>query len=192
MDLRAEAIDAVRHYVWAGYDDEDEVFGLVDEDVLFESDGEHEAWLRTAIKREFRKKQAAERTWPEVTDCNRLDRAFEVLNKEGILAQHKAGYTQQDGLEVVERLYAEASGEQSDIGGYCFYTIQDMEGAMWGEVGLWLAFGRFSGDSEKGVAVGRQVRDILTRFGFAVVWDGSIESRLLLSGFRWQRRSPHT
>ncbi|HKA07664.1 MAG TPA: hypothetical protein VKD71_10425, partial [Gemmataceae bacterium] len=117
MDIRAEAIDAVRHYVWAGYDDEDEVFGLVDEDVLFESDGEHEAWLRTAIKREFRKKQAAERTWPEVTDCNRLDRAFEVLNKEGILGQHKAGYTQQDGLGVVESLYEEAGGEQSDIGG---------------------------------------------------------------------------
>jgi hypothetical protein len=188
MDRRAEALDSIRYYVWSGYYDADEVFDIVDDEV-FESDGENEEWLRAAVGREFRRKRAAERTWPEVTDCDRLDRAFEALHAQGILTSHKTGYTQQDGLEVVTGLYDEAGGDRSDIVGYCFYTIQDMEGAMEG-VGLWLAFGHFSGDIAAGGQVGRLLRDMFGRFSFNVVWDGSIKSRLLLSGFRWQRRSP--
>jgi hypothetical protein len=61
---------------------------------------------------------------------------------------------------------------------------------MWGEVGLLLAFGGFSRVTKDGVEVGRLIRDEFKRTGFEVVWDGTIKSRLLLKGFRWQRRSP--
>jgi hypothetical protein len=98
MDRREEARDSIRYHVWSGHYDLDEVFDIVDEDV-FESDGEDDTWLQGAIRREFHKKRKAERGWPEVTNCDRLDRVFEALRGRGILARHRCGFTQQDGLK---------------------------------------------------------------------------------------------
>jgi hypothetical protein len=188
-ERREEARDAIRFRVWSGYYDRGEVFDAVDEDV-FGSDGEDEEWLRRAVAREFRKKREAEQGWPAVTDCDRLDRAFEALRGCGVLTRHRCGLTIQDGLDVIDDLYAEAGGEQSDLLGYCFYHLQDMEGAMFGERGIWLAFGSFPSSRKLAVEVGQLVRAEFEGAGFAVEWDGTAESRLLLKGFRWQRRSP--
>jgi hypothetical protein len=189
MDERREEARAdIRFRVWSGYYDADEVFDIVDDEV-FESDGEEE-WLRRAVAREFRKKREAERRWPTVTDCDRLDGVFESLRGRGILVRHRCGLTIQDGLDVVADLYREAGGRRSGLSGYCFYHLQDMEGAMWGDGGLWLAFGSFPPSRKRAVAVGQLLREEFERAGFAVEWDGSAAARLLLKGFRWQRRSP--
>lgn len=188
-ERREEARDAIRFRVWGGYDDRREVFDAVDEDV-FGSDGEDEVWLRRAVAAEFRKKRAAEQTWPAVTTCDRLDRVFEVLRARGVLTRHRCGLTIQDGLDVVDGLHAEAVGERSGLVGYCFYHIQDMEGAMFGSRGLWLAFGSFSSSNAGAVVVGQFVSEEFERAGLAVEWDGTHQSRVLLSGFEWQRRSP--
>jgi hypothetical protein len=188
-EQREEARDAIRFRVWSGYYDQDEVFDIT-YDEIYEGDGEDEKWLRRAVAREFRRKREAERNWPAVTDCDRLDRVFESLRGMGVLAQHRCGLTIQDGLEVIDQLYSEAGGKQSGRSGYCFYHLQDMEAAMWGEVGLWLAFGSFPPSREQAVEVGQLLRKELDQIGFAVEWDGTAESRLLLKGFRWQRRSP--
>ncbi len=131
-ERREEARDDIRFRVWSGYCDRGEVFDAVDEDV-FGADGEDEEWLRRAVAREFRKKREAERTWPAVTDCDRLDRVFESLRVRGVLTRHRCGLTIQDGLDVIDSLYAEAGGKQSGLTGYCFYHLQDMEAATCGE-----------------------------------------------------------
>lgn len=172
-----------------GHYDRDEVFNIVDEDV-FESDGEDETWLRRAVAREFRKKREAERNWPTVTSCDRLDRVFDALHGRGILTRHRCGLTIQDGLDVIDGLYAEAGGKRSGLTGYCFYHLQDMEGAMEGDGGLWLAFGSFPPSRKGAIAVGQLVREEFQRAGFPVEWDGTAESRVLVKEFRWQRRSP--
>jgi hypothetical protein len=168
VDMQEEADEFIRYYVWSGYYEPDEVYNIIDDELL-ESDCESQTWLRAAIQREFQSKHEAEKTWPNITDCDRLDRAFESLRRQGILTRHRAGFTQQDGLEVVEGLYEEAGGAESDITGYCFYTTQDMEAAMWGTSGLLLAFGHFSGDSQEGADVGRHVRDVSEEHGLRVV-----------------------
>ncbi len=188
-ERREEARDSIRYHVWSGHYDAKEVFNIVDEDV-FECDDDDHAWLREAIRREFHKKRKAELDWPEVTSCDQLDRVFRALRRKGILAQHRCGFTQQDGLDVVDDIYKEAGGKRSGLAGYCFYTLQDMEGAMWDDTGLWLAFGSFSRISEDGIQIGGIIRDKFKRAAFDVDWDGTIKSRLLLKGFRWQRRSP--
>jgi hypothetical protein len=124
-----------------------------------------------------------------VTDCDRLDRAFTILEAQGIIALHRAGFTQSDGLEEVEDAYDEAGGKNSDYAGHCFYTEQDQEGALDGS-GLYIGFGQLSGNDAKGVEVGQMLRAALEREGFNVDWDGTIKSRLLVKGFRWQRRTP--
>jgi hypothetical protein len=187
MVSRADVTEFIRHYVWAGEYDPEEVFIIIDEE---EFDGEEQhPWLRDAINREFKKKRKAEKTWPKVTDWDRLDQLFQSLRGKGILAEHLAGFTKQDGWEIVFESYKDEGGKRSGITGLCFYTTQDMEGAMEGG-GLWLAYGHVSGDGRKGGAVGRLLRDACEDAGFEVEWDGSVRTRLLLKNFRWRRRSP--
>lgn len=124
-----EASDNIRFRVWSGYYDQDEVFDIVTDEVD-EADGEDEEWLRGAIDREFGRKREAERDWPATTDCDRLDRAFESLQGRGILTRHRCGMTIQDGLDVIDRLDNDAGDKRSDLVGYCYYHLQDMEAAM--------------------------------------------------------------
>ncbi len=188
-ERREEAHDAIRFRIWSGYYDQDEVFDIVNDEV-YDDDGEDEVWLRRAINREFRRKREAEQGWPAITDCDRLDRVFASLRGQGILTQHRCGLTIQDGLEVIDQLYNEAGGEQSGFIGYCFYHLQDMEGAMWGEGGLWLAFGSILPSQAGAAQVGQLVGKAFEQAGFTVEWEGITETRILLKGFRWQRRSP--
>ena len=60
----------------------------------------------------------------------------------------------------------------------------------WPGRNVWLAFGSFPSSRTGAVSVGQFVREEFERAGFAVEWDGTCESRVLLSGFEWQRRSP--
>jgi hypothetical protein len=191
-ERREEACHAIRYRVWSGYYDAEEVFDSVVEDVWFDSDDEDDKWLRAAIRREFQKKRKAERDWPAFTSCDRLDQVFESLRNQGVLTRHRCGLTIQDGLEVIDQLYADAGGMRSGLTGYCFYHLQDMEAAMWGEVGLWLAFGSFPPTRQRAVATGQLVREEFEGAGFPVEWNGTADTRLLLKGFRWQRRSPET
>jgi hypothetical protein len=186
-EMREEAKDMIRFYVWGGWHSPREVFDIIDEEV-FDCDGENDKWLRSAIEKEFDKKLEKEKTWPKLTTFDRLDQAFTALRKQGILAQHRCGLTQQDGLEVVEDLYKEEGGKKSGITGHFYYTHEDMEGAMEGADGLLLAFGSFSKGSA--AEVGRLIKHEMEKNGFKVVWDGTEKTRLLLSGFRWQKRSP--
>ena len=107
-----------------------------------------------------------------------------------MIALHRAGFTQTDGLDEVEEEYREAGGKASGYTGHCFYTEQDQEGALDGP-GMYIGFGHLTGDDAKGVDVGHRVRAALEDEGLVVEWDGTIKSRLFVKGFRWQRRGPH-
>lgn len=185
---QADILHWVRYCVWSGENDPEEVALLIEEQ-LGEEDEIDEDWLDKEIRREFAAKRKAEKTWPKVTDCDHLDRAFETLERQGIIALHMAGFTQTDGLEEVEDAYREAGGKKSKYAGHCFYTEQDQEHALDGS-GLYIGFGHLSGDDAKGVEVGHMLRAALEREGLNVEWDGTIKTRLYVKGFRWQRRSP--
>jgi hypothetical protein len=189
-ERREEAKDSIRYYVWGGWHAPDEIYDIIDDEV-FDCDGENDAWLRAAIEKEFSKKRKAENRWPAVTSFDRLDGAFEQLRRRGVLAAHRCGITQQDGLDVVDTLYDDAGGQNSGMVGYCFYTHQDMEGAMEDGGGMRLSFGSLSTNAGEGADVGRTAQQVLAASGFTVEWDGTVESRLLLRGFQWQRRSPN-
>jgi hypothetical protein len=185
---RADILHWVRCFVWSGENDAEEVAILIEENLGPEDEVDQD-WLEKEIRREFAAKRKAEKTWPKVTDCDRLDRAFEALQRQGVIALHMAGLTQTDGLEEVEDAYREAGGKKSKYAGHCFYTTQDQEGALDGS-GLCIGFGHLSGDDAKGVNVGQMLRAALEGEGFKVEWDGTIGRRLEVKGFRWQRRGP--
>jgi len=186
MDNEAVALDAVHRYVWSGFYDTNEIVQIITESI-FDRGEIDPKWLRAEIERAFQTKFAEEKSWPETTDCDRLDQAFETLEGQGILALQNAGNEQSDGITDVTQLYHDAGREQSDIVGYCFYHGQDVEGVLkFNE--LYLTYGDILGDADRGVEIGRRIKHALEAVGFAVEWDGSVKTRLLLKGIKWQRR----
>lgn len=188
MASREDILSCVKSLVWSGEFDAGDVAIYV-RDHFGRLDEVDKGWLLDIIQGEVESKRKAEATWPKVTDFDRLDRAFTLLDAQGVIALHRAGYTQSDGFEDVEDAYHEAGGIRSEYKGYCFYTEQDQEGALDGS-GMYIAFGHFSGMDAKGVKVGEMLRAALEHEGFNVEWDGTFKARLFVKGFHWQRRSP--
>lgn len=146
-------------------------------------------WLRTIIATAMNEKENEQATWPDLTDCDRLDEVFDILENSGILALQHAGYTQSNGLDDVTQFYHEEGGEESGITGYCFYHGQDLERLL--ETGdLYLAFGAIDGDENRGVDIGHRIKGVFETAGFDIEWNGSMETRLLVKGIHWQRRTP--
>lgn len=125
-------------------------------------------------------------TWPEVTDCDRLDTAYAALWERGIIALHNAGYTQSDGFGDCGEIYHE-SPDKECILGCCFYHEQDLERVLAGE-GLYFAFGAYDDHETARIRVGEIIREELERAGLAVEWDGTVGGRPCVPGFVWQRR----
>lgn len=185
-DAEKTAREYIERYVRYGFYRPAEVELIVGEDLL---GGElPRKRIRELVKAEVARQKIEQASWPEVTDCDRLDQAFAALQAESILALHNAGMTPSEGIDEMSESYHEAGGAASEIVGYCFYHRQDMEDALkHGE--LLVAFGDINGNSRKGVAVGKQVRAALEAAGLRVAWSGSIKDKLTIQGFRWQRRT---
>ena len=175
-------LDTIKSCVWSGFYEIVDVHQVID-DIL--EDDANEAMLRSAVAPEFAKKAAAETSWPDVTDCDRLDVAFETMNASGIIALQNAGYTMSDGLGDVGEILHERGRE--NVRGYCFYHGQDLERAVAG-TGLMLAFGDLDNDPTQKTEMGKAVKDLLESNGFLVEWSGDPESRLNIPEFDWKRR----
>jgi hypothetical protein len=181
-DIDEYILKAIRTWVWCGFYSPHEVEDIVGD--LLEGDTD-EAMVRAAISREFDAKAVAERSWPERTDCDRLDEAFAALNQCGVIALHNAGFTMSDGItEVAEVLHRQ--GRDRTIG-YCFYHGQDVERVVAGD-GLTIAFGALDDSGSIKQKIGSSVKETLERHGFAVAWNGNAETRLNIPAFDWKRR----
>ncbi len=131
---------------------------------------------------------AAQSSWPEITDCDRLDRAFEALNAEGIVAEHDFTCCQNCGLAEIGEPIQAAIDAGADVSGFVFYHAQDTDGAVEGH-GLHLTYGHIDGGDTSGVAIGRRVVGALTAAGLETTWDGSFGKRISVR-LDWQRRIP--
>lgn len=180
------ALESVRQHVWSGFYDTDEIVEIIDE-ALFKPGEIDTSWLRARIAEEFCRKREAETTWPAVTDCDRLDQAFDALSGLGIIALQNAGYTLSDGTSDVSQRYFEAGAERSGIIGYCFFHGQDVEHVI-DDGTMCLAFGDIHGDDKKGIEIGQVIVKVLAEHGFEVEWSELIDVRIRLMGIKWQRR----
>ncbi len=175
-------LDAIKKKVWSGFYDASGIHQLIDDILEVNAD---EKMLRAAVGLEFKEKAAAEQSWPIETDCDRLDRAFETLNAQGIIAVHHAGYTMSDGItEVSEELQQRGC---EGIKGYCFYHGQDLEHALNGR-GLMLAFGDLNDDKSANAEIGSIVQAVVESHGLTTQWNGDSETRVAIPNIDWKRR----
>lgn len=131
---------------------------------------------------------AAQAAWPEVTDCDRLDRVFEALSRGGIVALHDFSCCQNCGLAEVGAEIDETIRSGVDVSGFTFYHAQDTDRATEGG-GLYLTYGHVDGSETSGVAIGRAVTETLREAGFKIDWDGTFSKRIAVR-LDWQRRIP--
>jgi hypothetical protein len=186
MGQEAEAAGYIDRYVRSGFHTPHEIREIVGEDI-FEGKLDDQL-LRAMIAQATTQQLAEEATWPAETDCDRLDATFATLEGQGVIALQNAGYTQSDGLSDVAEVYHDAGDEESGFDGYCFYTEQDLNRVI-KSGDLYLAFGAADGKDDKGVEVGHRIKRALEGAGFLVEWNGSITTRLRVTGIRWQRRT---
>jgi hypothetical protein len=133
----------------------------------------------------------AETRWTHRTTNDEIDAVFAELDAAGIVALQNAGYTMSDGWSDVNEI---ASARLEDTGvaprGAIFYHGQDLERGVPGQ-GLLVAFGAFEdgpAHETESLAIAREVCEALARHGIAHSWNGSIDQRIAIAPFEWQRR----
>ena len=187
MPLDAAVLDEISVMVRGGFEDRDTIIQVFLEEKYAPGDLD-ESEVTAAVDAAVAKHEEDKKTWPAVTDCDRLASAFENLNKKGIIALHHAGYTQSDGFDDVVQTFDEHPDQRSVVG-YCYYHGQDLERVVQGD-GLYFSFGPI--DSEKEDAEGPRVGAIivaeLEQAGFTVDWDGTFKRRIFLPRFDWKNR----
>ncbi len=141
-ELRDEVREHLRVQIATGDDALDELVDDVVEDFADEADDRPAlaATVRDIAGEELAAYQAAQATWPAVTDCDRLDAAFRELDTAGIVARHSFTCCNTCGM-------AEIGGEVEPdrvehVRGFAFYHQQDTEAAVQ-EGNLLLSYGAF-------------------------------------------------
>jgi len=188
-ELRAYLREQVEVAVVGGYKNDKEVLTSIEELATHElRDSAEVEQLLEYARRRLEEHRVEEASWTEPTMNDALDRAFEELNRQGILALQDAGYTLSDGWAEVKD--AAANGSEP-MRGATFFHGQDIERGVLG-VGLMLAFGAFEDDpkrhDEASLAIAREVRETLVRHGIETEWNGSVETRIQIPPFEWRKR----
>ncbi|MBV6696121.1 DUF6891 domain-containing protein [Kitasatospora aureofaciens] len=196
-EVLREAQERARELIRCGFQEPDEIAESLVEVLDDQGLTEEEAELIVAPLWEERLAEQA--AWPDTTDVDRLEAAFDALEEEGIVAA-------MDFTCCASCGYAEIGGEaDEDSRGFVFFHQQDTERAAAGQ-GLMLRYGGFrtadepdgphgtdgpDGSAERRtVEIGRAVAAALTAAGLPVEWDGSPETSILVAPLEWLNRLP--
>lgn len=184
----ADARDMLDSEVAAGFDPPEEIITSILECYEHEADpAALRPHLETHLHDALAAHRAAQASWPETTDCDRLDAAFAELESRGILARQNYWCCGTCGCAAIDEEMSEAGAQAR---GYTFYHEQDTESAVEGH-GLYLNYG--AADHEAGpqaaVEIGEEIRGTLEHHGLQVDWDGTVEKRIGVA-LDWKRRAP--
>lgn len=182
-DLHEEISDHITEMVLFGFMSDDEIL----EDVEEEFDGEdyNPDWVQSQIKRIRSERQTAD---AGAGDFRKLAAIFDELNRQGIIALHKAGYTKQDGYADVAEVYHTAKDAGKNPFGFCFYHTQDLQRAVNPDMqNLFLAFDSISQDDDEAITIGNTIVRLLVKQGFDVDWNGTIEQRIEITHINWDK-----
>lgn len=186
-DLKQDVIDLIRQEVLFGFADEAEILEAMWDLETDYGETLNEEWLKHRIAEYYTAYREEGRRWEQTTDYDRLASAFDELNREKIIALHKAGYTKQDGYSDVGEVMEHLHPDVKPIG-FCFYHTQDLERAIDpGIRNLFLAFDDIGQDDEKAVLVGKKIVTKLNEHGLKTEWNGTVDQRIEIKDIRWQK-----
>lgn len=125
---------------------------------------------------------------PTGNQFKRLQHVLDQLNQEAIIALDYAGFDQSEGQEDVAVVVAFMKKNNIPRKGYCFFHQQDIERSMDPEIRtLYLSFSSIDGDEEQALVVGNRIKKLLETENFDVQWNGSLEQRIMIQNFIWDK-----
>jgi len=179
--IEAELRETIEHYVACGFDDPQRIYERVCE--MFESADESE--VDSLVDEAFDARDRAAATWPAVTDCDRLDRAFEALERSGIVARQNFACCQNCGrYEIVDEVAGVRSARRR-VDGFVFYHMQDTDSAV-RDGTLHLRYDGTTGNDT--TVIGTRIVTALRTAGLAPAWSGDPQKAIEVA-VRWRRRA---
>ena len=117
---------------------------------------------------------------------NKLEKVFNNLAFENIVAIHNCGYDIEEGVQDVFELFVHLQNNHFTPDGFCFYTFEDIEEAIY-ESKLKITFGDFENNENKALKIGNIVNKCLKQVGFKINWDGTINNQIEIIQFNWDK-----
>jgi hypothetical protein len=189
--LIQEVRDYARREIRSGYSDRRDAIEFVS--AVFSSDCDEDrlrplatVWVDQALA-DYEREVA---TWPDVTDCDRLDAAFASLEQAGIVARQNFSCC---GTCGAAEIWDEIPVEDAKSGaarGYAFFHQQDTERAVDGD-GLYLNYGACAEGEAAAVAIGHEIVAHFEKAGLTTKWNGTYQRRIDVT-LDWKRRRPNS
>ena len=127
--------------------------------------------------------------WPVLTDFDKLELAFDMLEDEDIIARQNFTCCGTCGsAEIGAEMDDHEDMTARPPKGYVFFHQQDTESAV--ESGsLYISYGAAdaTAPAEASIAIGQRLFDVLQAVGLKPIWDGKINHRVGLA-IDWKRR----
>jgi hypothetical protein len=117
---------------------------------------------------------------------SRLEDVFASLKNEKIVAIHNCGFDIEEGVADAFELFVHLHNNKFTAEGFCFYTFDDVEEAIWEEK-LKITFGDFENDEAKALEIGKTVSKYLKEADFSINWDETINNQIEINPFRWDK-----
>lgn len=176
--------------VFGGYMTVDEVIEIVFDEVkdgIFEGSRDGIAVL---VREAFAKKLDQEKSWPAVTDFDRLTAAFDELTEASYICLHHPSSTFTSSSYECRLAWERLGGKESGKIGALFYHTQDVDRAVeYGEMSI--GYYSFSDDDEdrtEDTKVAAAAMEVFLKHGITATWDGNPNRRIQLK-IDWKRRT---
>jgi hypothetical protein len=198
-ELREEVHDVVRMLLTTGFVQTDQIRPTAASMLAGVADDATIAQLvDVSFSRASRAHLESMKSWPAVTDCDRLDTAFDELDNLGIMVRHDWTCCSNCAVAALHQALENTPSNASNVPfiGYVYYHQQDSQRAADGG-GLLLGYGTLQPTEDQtnyqrlSVQVARQACDVLKKHNLQINWDGTIERRLEVQ-LNWQRRHAPT
>ncbi|AMD17815.1 hypothetical protein TL18_07155 [Methanobrevibacter sp. YE315] len=117
---------------------------------------------------------------------SRLEKVFNGLVSENIVAIHNCGYDIEEGVGDAFELFVHLNNNKFNAEGFCFYTFEDIEEAVF-ENKLRITFGDFENSEEKALEIGKIVAEHLKNEEFNINWDETVNNQIEINPFIWDK-----
>lgn len=181
------ATDAARHSVRGGYGSREDAIYFVtsvieDEGLTISAEEVVDAEISALIN--------DQKSWPEISDFDKLVHVFEELEKDGIIALDNfscCGTCGPGDITEFVKVSQQEHGYDDELKGYAFFHEQDTESAIDGN-GVYLSYGNFPlrENESEAIKIGKSVAQRLREADFNVVWNETLQTRIHVS-VKWQR-----
>ena len=117
---------------------------------------------------------------------SKLERVFNNLASQDIVAIHNCGYDIEEGVGDAFELFVHLTNNKFNPIGFCFYTFEDIEEAIFDNK-LRITFGDFENNIDKAVEIGNTVAENLKEENFNIDWDGTVNNQIVIDPFSWDK-----